>query len=336
MCDRRAIGSLTSAIVGHRRSERAVVAQQWLNEAGHAEVWPASARLVSVIEEAEALYGLEPSAFVAARNRLVRALRADGRRAEATEVAQLRRPLLAEHALNQVARNDASITRAWSDAVAAVERAQSDAVGGSQGGAAALRAATAELRAATALLVDAAVRTLGDLKDRDARRHDIVTILRGLTSQAGAAVLCRGVIGAEPVEQPELFAGVAEPPIRRPPKQPDLDPPGAQGRTRGEPDETPAVHASDETRSARERDEAYRVARVALDADIEAAADRAKHAAARVADAGQAVTQAVLALDVARARLDAAEAARDAADHELTDLQRRRDELPATPQSRDR
>ena len=283
------------------------------------------------------LYGLEPSVFVAARDRLVRALRADGRRADATDVARLRRPLLAEHALNQVARNDASLTRAWSDAVAIVDRAQSAAVEGAQGSAVALRAARAELRAATALLVDAAVRSLGDSRDRDAKRHDIVVIVRALTSQAGTAVLSRGVIGAEPVDQSELFVGSADPPVRTPTKQPDLDRPAAQPATATRQRvETAPVRVADDGRAARQRDEALRAARVALEADIDAAADRARHAAASVADAGQTVTDAMLALDAARARLEAAEAAHDAADHELVELQRRLGEQPAKPQSRHR
>jgi hypothetical protein len=297
-----------------------------------------SARLVPMIEEAETLYGLEPSAFIAARDRLVKVLRADGRRAEASDVARLRRPLLAEHALNQVARTQASIAQSWSDAVATVERAQHQALGGSQGGAAAFRAATAELRAATALLVDAAVRSLGDVKDRDTRRHDIVTIVRALTSQAGAAVLRRGVIGAEQVDQTELFAGPADPPVGAPTKQPDVDRSAARRATATrQSDETSAVRVgNDALRAARERDDALRVARSGLDAEIEAAADRAGRAAAAVTAASDAVADAVVVLDAARARLAAADGARDAADHELLDLQRRRDELPATPHAGNR
>jgi len=290
-----------------------------------------------VIEEAEALYGLEPSAFVAARGLLVKSLRADGRRADATEVARLRRPLLAEHALNMAARNDPTITQAWSDAVTNVEQTQRDAIEGSSGSAEALRAAVGELRAATASLVDAAVRSLDDVRDRDARRHDIVTVVRALTSPEGAQVVRRGVVGAEPMDEPELFAGVAEPPARTSPKPPDHDMPGSAKRAvPHQPVEHPTVDARDERRVARERDEAQRATRVALDADVDAAVARAEHAATGVTDAAQAVTDAVAALADARAGLVAAEVVRDAADRELADLQRRRDELPIPPPSRRR
>ncbi len=52
------------------------------------------------------LYGLDPADFVAARDRLARSLRADGRRDEAARVAKLRRPPQSTWALNLLARTD--------------------------------------------------------------------------------------------------------------------------------------------------------------------------------------------------------------------------------------
>jgi hypothetical protein len=57
-----------------------------------------------VDSRADALYDLEPTAFVAARDELARALKAEGDAAGAKAVRALRRPTVAAAALNQVAR----------------------------------------------------------------------------------------------------------------------------------------------------------------------------------------------------------------------------------------
>ena len=56
-------------------------------------------------DELRSLYGVRPEGFVAARNELARALRKQGRRDDAADVAKLRRPSVSAWALNQVARD---------------------------------------------------------------------------------------------------------------------------------------------------------------------------------------------------------------------------------------
>ncbi len=59
---------------------------------------------MAVEEEVDALYQGDPDGFVAARQALVKRLKAAGDRATATEVATLRRPTAAAWAVNQLAR----------------------------------------------------------------------------------------------------------------------------------------------------------------------------------------------------------------------------------------
>ena len=64
------------------------------------------------VDELDALYGLAPEEFVAARDALARRLRKEGRREEAAEVAARRRPSAAAWALNQVARQAPAVVEA--------------------------------------------------------------------------------------------------------------------------------------------------------------------------------------------------------------------------------
>ncbi|MGV3758916.1 MAG: hypothetical protein ACO1PW_05150 [Actinomycetota bacterium] len=61
--------------------------------------------MVDVPEVAKPLYDLRPEEFVAARDALVKELRAAGERGEATAVKALRRPSAAAAALNRAARS---------------------------------------------------------------------------------------------------------------------------------------------------------------------------------------------------------------------------------------
>jgi hypothetical protein len=61
---------------------------------------------VDLEEELNRLYGAELDDFVAERTRLARALREEGRRAEAARVQELRKPSLSVWAVNQLARRE--------------------------------------------------------------------------------------------------------------------------------------------------------------------------------------------------------------------------------------
>lgn len=97
--------------------------------------------------ELDQLHATPPDEFVAARNALVKRLRADKRRAEATEVAALRKPPRAVWALNRLALSDDPHLADLLDAIDAV--AEADAAG--------YREAVAALRDRIGDTVDAAV-----------------------------------------------------------------------------------------------------------------------------------------------------------------------------------
>ena len=141
-----------------------------------------------MIDEAIELYGLDPSEFVAARTRLVKELKAAKRKDDAAVVAKLPRPRMGEYTLNRVARDHADVVAAFAKAVRAATSAQSEAIGGRGG--AALRASSAELRTATAALVDAAARQLRrDNRDGPAQRDEVLAVVRSLTNESGVAQL---------------------------------------------------------------------------------------------------------------------------------------------------
>lgn len=139
-------------------------------------------------DDADALYGLDPREFTAARNDLVRRLRAEKRRDDATAVAALKRPSPAAWALNQLARRSPEVIEAALDAVDALQAATDAAVAGEPGD---LRAATAAERAATNALVDAARGHLGGRTE--ALRQALVSTVRSA--------------GADPAVEAELRAG---------------------------------------------------------------------------------------------------------------------------------
>jgi hypothetical protein len=108
---------------------------------------------VAVVDEGE-LYGVSRDRFVAERNALARALRADGRREDAERVAKLGKPTLAVWAVNQLARRESD---AIDELFAAGDRlgdAQRELIAG-DGDRDALRAAVQQERAAVDALVAA-------------------------------------------------------------------------------------------------------------------------------------------------------------------------------------
>jgi hypothetical protein len=190
------------------------------------------------------LYAAEPSAFVAERKRLAASLKAAGDKEGAASFAKLRKPSLIEDALNRTARSDPDAVEAWAKAVEATEEAQSAAIGG--GDAAALRAATTELRSATSAVVKAAARHAGASK-----ALDIGTALQALTTEGGIALFRHGVLGsAEPGQESELFAGAPDPPDRRPPEREAERPKAKRPSRTAEPAAAPDTTAATRRASA--------------------------------------------------------------------------------------
>jgi len=101
------------------------------------------------------LYGLPLDRFVTERAALAKALRAEGRREEAAEVAGMRRPSMAAWAVNQVVRTQRRAVQALLDAGDALREAQAQLLAGSGDGRV-LRAAGERERAAVEQLVDGA------------------------------------------------------------------------------------------------------------------------------------------------------------------------------------
>jgi hypothetical protein len=183
-----------------------------------------------VIEGVERLAGVDPKDFVATRNALVKELKASARAADAAAVAALRKPRLAEHGLNVVARDESELVAALIEATARASAAQAAAI---RGDAADLRPATAALRAATDAVVDAAVAALG--ATGEAQRDAVVAVLREL-SPDGLGLLRAGLTGmVEPGsdEAEALGLHVARPvtDVSEPPAG-DVTVPAARKRTK--------------------------------------------------------------------------------------------------------
>jgi hypothetical protein len=268
--------------------------------------------VAGMIDEAVELYGLDPSEFVAARTALVRELKAAKRKDEAAAVAKLTRPRMGEYTLNRVARDQPDVVKAFAAAVVAATSAQSSAIGSGDG--AALRATSADLRTATAALVDAAGRQLRrDDRDGPAQRDEVLSAVRSLTNQQGAATLVAGVVGSG-VEPPEadLFAGAPEP--REVPKREKA----AKRAPAAKPAPKPAAKAM---AKAATKPAGPTKAELAAQRRHQVQLERATTALNR---AEREVNNAKRALAAATTRLADAEAARDQAQTEL-------DALPPSP-----
>jgi hypothetical protein len=107
------------------------------------------------VDSPEDLYGLELDRFVPARAALVKRLRGEKRREEASEVAALRKPSVAAWAVNQLVRTEPKALQALFEAGDDLARAQAQAAAG-KGGGDAMRGATHRQREAVGELVAAA------------------------------------------------------------------------------------------------------------------------------------------------------------------------------------
>jgi hypothetical protein len=239
------------------------------------------------MEPGDELYTVEPGAFVAARNALVKGLRRAGRREEADQVARRRRPPATAWALNQVAREEPARVRAVLDAGTALRTATSEALAGQRDG---LRTAQAAERDALRIAIDAGLRRLrdGGHPAGDAARQRLTATLRAaMVDDDVATRLAAGTLDAD-YEAPGLGITPAESPERRAPTPaPDAE---ARTRRRQADAELRRLEADADRLSrraerlaaaARDADEAARAA-AAASAEAEAEARRAEE---RVAEA---------------------------------------------------
>lgn len=255
--------------------------------------------------EADALYELDPAEFVAARNALVKQLKADKRKDEAAVVATLRKPSAAAWALNQVARCSPDLVSAALEAGDVLRAASDSAVGGD---ASELREATAADRAATGAVVDEAVSLLGG-RGAAQRQALSATIRAAVLDEGVRALLTAGVLTDDQEEGGFGFgfglgagSGDAEI-IPFTPRQPKARPKPKAPR-RSEEEKEAARRAAEEVAAAEEAEREARRRKASLEAEAERLARKAARLA-EVADKAE--------LAAREARADADEAASDAA-----------------------
>jgi hypothetical protein len=150
---------------------------------------------VDLDDELERLYAAEPGAFVGSRDLLVRSLRAEGRRAEAAQVAGLRRPALAAWVVNQLARSDRRSVDLLLDAGHRLISAQQALLAG--GDPAPFDEARARERAALERLRAEAQAILGERASPELLERVLVTLRAAAVSAPHREELARGRLPAE-------------------------------------------------------------------------------------------------------------------------------------------
>ena len=226
------------------------------------------------------LFTAPPTEFVAARNELVKALRREKRRDEATAVAALRRPGWDDWALNVVATEHAPTVDAFTGAARDVREAQAAAIEGRDGPD--VREAMKTLRDRSAELIALATDVLG----RAGRQPGPGELNARLTEVAGsetaAAQLRAAILGSGDAAPDDVFA--------------DLEP--------------AAAPRGDRSRRSSQQDDAADQRRLAA---IAAATEKHDAATAALEQADAEVTVAEQALRQAEKELGAAQRKREKA-----------------------
>lgn len=253
------------------------------------------------------LYATRPEEFVAARNALVKALRGERRRDEASSVAAIRRPIRTVWALNRFALSGDPAFGVLLDAVDRFRTADRDS----------FRDVVIEVRDAIADAVAAAAEGMGDARGED--WNDLQTAMQAVGADADALDrLAQGRLGAVPpagvwsfpafrVEEGDDTARRA-PVTRRKPLLPSARGGGPHGPGASEPPATGEPGAAvDGTLSRRRAEKARRDA-----SDAARAAERALAGAeGEWAAAEAAFAAADAAVAEAQAALERATTARD-------------------------
>jgi hypothetical protein len=275
--------------------------------------------------EPDDLYGLPLERFVPERGTLARALRADGQRQQAADVAGLRKPTVAAWAVNQLVRTQGRAVAALCDAGDKLREAQADVLAG-RGDGRALRAAVDRERVAVDALVIAARGLLtSDGHELSASVIDRVsdTMHAAALDEDARATVRQGRLERE-LRHVGLGVVAAPAPAARRRHKPQSraqrgTPDGPGSQEQGESERVARERAEAERAEAeRERSEAARAnesqaRRVAADAQraARAAEERRDRAALGLRDADAALAQ-------AQAQLEAANDAHRRAQEELT------------------
>jgi hypothetical protein len=252
------------------------------------------------------LYGTPLERFVPERTELAKALRKEGRREEAAEVAALRKPSVAAWAVNQLIRTQGRSVKELFGAGDALRRAHEQAASG-RGDAQALRKATQEERVA----VDALVESARGLLTSDGHELSPAVIDRVAETLRAAAL------------DPEARSQVSEGRLERELRHVGL---GFLGDT------APASPAPAPTRkrkapaSERKQDQKQKAQDEARERER---AQALKDARAAEKQARRELERAQKSADSAQARRDKAAAALDDAERELADAQAQAEDATA-------
>jgi hypothetical protein len=251
--------------------------------------------------EVDDLYTVPPEEFVAARNALVKQLKAAGQKAEAAVVAKLKRPSAVAWALNQVARSDPGLVTVAIDAAQALRRASDAAVAGDPDQ---LRAATAAERTAANAIVKAVAPHLGT-RAASAQPAILATLRVAGLDEAVADELRRGLLSTEH-EQPGFGFGFGvddSPVVSRPTKRPKLR---AVPDLEPEVDEAAIDAAKAERAAAKEAERQRKKERLARQRTADRLTKEATRLAKEADEAEAAAAEARQTAEDARARADAA------------------------------
>jgi hypothetical protein len=275
---------------------------------------------VQLDEIADELYAVAPGAFVAQRDGLVKAARADGDRELATRIAALKRPTISAWMVNALVRARREVVEQLLALGDQMREAQSSMAGDE------LRQLSAQRQQVVAALVSASeqlARAANIRTDADASREVQETLLAALADPAAAKAVATGRLTKPAryagfgVELPEL-AVVPEVPARKKAAPKDTPARGAKPKA-AEREASPRVAKADEAKARRlaAAEEALAVAESERDArrdELAAAEDVQAQAAAHVkelraglADAERRFAEASLDLRTAKRDLDVAE-----------------------------
>ena len=288
------------------------------------------------------LYAAEPGEFVATRERLAKALKADGDTAAAKALKAARKPPLAVWAVNQLARRHQDEVAALLEAGEALRRAQRKALSGVK--AAGLREATEQRARAADRLIARAAAILSAQGAAPATHLPAVhtALVAAAADEDVAEALRRGRLDTLP-EPPSGFgdaAGLAlvpdladddtgdeagtEPEAEPAGRKPAAAPPAPKGPTAAQRKALAAARSKAQEAAARaaERAAAVRAAAVrAAAARLKEAEQEAKDAERRARQARRDADQARRALEGAQAEAKAAEAASERAAAKLRGLE---------------
>ena len=282
------------------------------------------------------LYATPPPDFVAARNDLVKALKRDKRRDDATALAALRRPGWDDWALNAVAASDGDVARGFASAAAEVREAQSAAIEGRDGPD--IRTALRDLRERSAELVGRAESALAGAGRQPVAGEINARLSQVATNDVAVAQLVVGILGSGDTAPKDLFGGLEpaerptrgaahEPPATRTTNRAAVKAVGKQATPAPGPARAPAPKPDPAVeRAARAEHERRKDALAAANRDLAVAVKARHRAEAGVAKAASTLDHARQALAAAEEDLATAVATRDAAVAEADAAERAVDE----------